>query len=798
MIVFKQSTNKIIEVEDDFARLIDITDNDDVTFEVVFTVSKSKALQAQLMSVDVDVYSQVMKRPNKLDFKSNTEFIDGILRRSQDTTNSLTNVNRSIVAHATSDITAFINNDNISAITSGVKQKKLKIKPVLKKDLTKNSDVIPTFQQLAYKSFSDIQQAVSSSIDTDIIKLSRQLLSLGIEPAQITELDHRSIAAFSSLQGLLRKTRASSQVSNVFSEKLLDYHILGATALTTETNSNQVQNDEYVLTKIHVDDDKITIPVQFTISAKNTQKNPREVLQYHVVFKGKNVEEVTKVLDVQKYISAFLYPDAKPLVKLTCTNKKAVLEITQVSDRADSVILLKKTLPNDYNTVFSFDDLGKYSLAPGKSLKLYFELPQNDIEIYRIFAATGENVLSEFVSAAVVANKVSQKNLIVVPKNSEKSVEIELRNIPAEVLTIQVLVKNLTIFETDYTAVQDPIFITDAIRIADNLTVVDYSAKKNSIYEYVVDMIYQNGKIIRTSPAIIKFLGTTAGTTTTSISNVVISSENSLDVSFDVKSVLFPNNADNTLAFLKSSGIYDLYQLDISGSRDALSGLIAHSIERINKTTGLRENFGLISSSSFSDASLSQNASVLPLALGHSYRYEIFANLRVTEQLITDFIKSKTDQRTKKNYKFVLQKFSHPIVSNEGMLVTSQGLQLMYPQSEMEHGNLGLAAVFEASFEHVNATVTNVTAVKLDRFKNIVSWRVQGNISTIDHFLIFKQVHNIRTLLAAVHPFVEIENYGHNLSDKDLGPISYVIVPVYQDYSVGNGVKSNSLVVDNI
>ena len=234
----------------------------------------------------------------------------------------------------------------------------------------------------------------------------------------------------------------------------------------------------------------------------------------------------------------------------------------------------------------------------------------------------------------------------------------------------------------------------------------------------------------------------------------------------------------------------------MSASREQLQGLIAHQIERVNVTTGLRENFGTIVDGYFSDKNLQKSTSVLPLQHGNSYRYEIFALYRETETMVPNLIKSTVDSRTGVEYRYAPLKFKHPIVKNEGMIVTMEGLNKLYPYNELEHGKLGMSGFYEVSFEINSARISDLYAVSTTANSNVITWKTIGDIKTIDHFLIMKESHGIRTMITAVHPNEEISNYTHELSEKDAGSLRYIILPVYINFELGKEAITNTIIVN--
>jgi hypothetical protein len=359
----------------------------------------------------------------------------------------------------------------------------------------------------------------------------------------------------------------------------------------------------------------------------------------------------------------------------------------------------------------------------------------------------------------------------------------------------------MTTFEKEYRNVGESIvFVDDASRIADHVTLIDGDVIPENVYEYVVKLIYGSGTSEIVGNNVVEFLKPTPGKVDTKIENVIVDHSSEPNVTFNLSTTIIDNNIDIIKTLLQRQDIYDLFKDDVAREREFIKSLIAHNVKRIDLTTGDKENFGIITSTLFSDRDLRKNQAIQPLKVGHKYRYEITALLRAPETMFELLSKEKFDPITKKTYTFNPSKFLHPITLNRGVLMTSQGLKTRYAKEAMSHGIIGTIESVDVSFDSDNTIVLDSSASRFDRHTNVITWKTQGSIDAIDHFVIIKDVLGVRTLIGKAHSEFSYGNcqYLHRLTQRDLGALRYVIIPVLNTYEIGAESITNVVVIDDV
>ena len=64
---------------------------------------------------------------------------------------------------------------------------------------------------------------------------------------------------------------------------------------------------------------------------------------------------------------------------------------------------------------------------------------------------------------------------------------------------------------------------------------------------------------------------------------------------------------------------------------------------------------------------------------------------------------------------------------------------------------IGTTLVVEAALDGSSTQPLDPHALRFDRDLNLLTWRIQGNVSNIDHFLVAKESSGIRTLIGKIH-----------------------------------------------
>lgn len=813
----------ILQLDDTYARLVSIDNGGDLTFEFTYSINQLQAIQKNALTVNVSVLSrkvfgQQLLRDAKLGFLDTKLLINRILTQGLAAKAAIKEQGAYVVSFRSSDITAWINNEAIGQLKSGVpadeipslQTTNLVSKPV--SELKDANETFPLFQFMGHSSIlpENITQLTSASIDLNQTQaIFKSILSHGVDPSYVTQLTHRSVPAVSSFQGLLRPERSQELFWSPISQ-LVNSYILGDYADPFRTLTSQVPDSTIVQVAQTVTNDVIDIPINLVIPKTARVDGGSDTSHYMVKFDlidSKThaiVDSVIKLLDVARHIQLFYTPRKAPVVNLGNADASPHINLTikQVDSSASSVQIFKKTLNRASVEVEDYVLVGTYPLTKQQqSLMVQVEKPVSSTSLYRVIPV-GELGNRGFEYANVVARPTRYmplKAVSLTARVTDVGVEIEIRNFPPSATSIDVLARNLTAHDREYRNVGGISLIDDATRVSDYLSVVDTSVFEGRVYEYVARVTYSDGISEISGNAVLEFIKATPGKVDLRITDLEVSSDvNEPNVTFNIRSIILDKNIDIVLALLKRQDIKEFFDNDVLREREFLNGLIAHNVQRVDLTTGQREDFGVIIDEFFDDKEFRKNNSVTPLKFGRKYRYEVVTLLRAPETMFEQFVKTSVDPITNKTYTFSPSKFLHPIVLTQGTIVTAAGLATRFSKAPMTHGMLGTSESIEVSFDDQPARIVDPSSARFNRQLNILTWKLEGSIDQIDHFLIVKDVHGVRTLIGKAHSEFEFGNcqYLHPLTIRDSGELRYVIIPVFNSYKMGIPAITNSVIVN--
>ena len=812
----------LLTVKDNYAHLVTINDGGNLEFEFTYSISQKDAVAKKAMTVRVTVATrQVVQKP-----------ILGTTRRGQvDTASIVDNVRTAVVdaksgiqqqlkyqvATRTSDISATINNEVLPQLRAGANVRdipafnKPRLTLVSKSTLTQANNPQPLLQRISNVLANDVQTVMSSSTNTDPRALMHDLITRqGIDPSQVLDLTPRVQSEHATRSGFSNPEQKREYPGDP-ATSLLHFYLFPPHIVAFPTTSDQIVDTDLVQVLQTVSSDNVDITVPVTMNAAKLRLEGATVSQVFVTFDlidgttNLAVDTVTKNLDVSKHIQVYHTPKFPPSVKSAPSeiSSRVNLEVKQIDPGATEVEVYKKAFWIASPEVDDYTLIGTYSLSVrDQSLLIQVDQPRQSPVLYRVIPRGKQSVQSfEFSNVAIKPAHYSPvKAASVTAQQVDTGIQVEIRHLPTNCVAVQFLRWNMTTFDDAYTTIGTDVgFIDDATRQADLLVTIDSTVAFNNIYRYQARLIYSDGHTADYGDATLEFIQPSPGQVDTKIANLVVSHDASEpNVAFDITTSTIGTDMDAVKQMLENQGLKDLFTGELQAQRDQLANLIAHSVYRVDLNTGSRESFGVLTTNSFDDNALRKNLAIKALEYGHKYRYEIYPLLRAPETMFDSLQRTDTDPVTKKPYTWSPAKFRHPFTLSRGVIVTTAGAKLRHAKDPMTYGTIGSITTVEASFDTDSLKVTDASAANFDRYLNVVTWKVLGDLNQVDHFLVLKQVHGIRTLIGKTHS--EFTNgscqYIHPITIHDQGSIQYVIIPVYNDYRVGLEALTNTLIVE--
>lgn len=809
--------SKTLIVEDDFADLIDVDVDGNMKFELRYRVNSGIAVKNDATNVKVTVSSRVLARPQIMPALDSgvidtKQLIKNVLSMTTTAKNVMKKQETFNVVTKMSDVSSKLDNSMVSQTLSaqvGVKPKKLgklTSKSVLAKTIKGSSDVLPLLTQPIVGEVS-LAPSASMSLNNPTSLMHEMIINQGIDPSAMLSMAPRASSASSTLLGTHGK-HMTSEITTSPMNKLLNYHLFSGAARPAAT-TDDVDDGAYVQVITSEYDENVEVLVGVVIEPRMLRVDGKDNMTFNVKFELVNVvsmvpiDSITKVLDVAKHLSVYNMPKHAPFVTASTVPGTYLSTLNLKVDEpcVQCINVYRKSIrcSTQDNDVYTLVGTYKMKSSDG-TMTVNVDSPKGVASIYRVVPVGQNNALGFEYSNVVVGNDRSLKikSACVNTKIDIQGVSVDVLNIPQNVVAVEVLARDLTQFERTYTNVGSKVFSTaKKDKTLDYVTIIDTDVVHDHVYEYAAKLIYLSGLTEIVGHNTIEFIRPQPERFSTVITDFNIDATGDLDVQFNVQTKMNDSLSDVVLSVLRQQDLYELFKGDVEREREFLNGLIAHSIYRVDLTTGVRENFGIISTSNFSDRELRKKSSVSNLKIGHRYAYEVNVLMRFPETMFETLRKVVVDQETKKTYVYNPAKFRNPMALEHGILTSFRGTMQRYARDEMTLGLTGVTVTVNASFVNADAQIVDVKAARFSRAYNKIAWRVIGDLTQIDHFVLLKDSNGVRSTVGKVHSNFANENcqFIHVLSDNDRGQLTYKIVPVYNDYRVGSEVTTNAIIV---
>lgn len=813
---------RILNVDDAFAHLRRVHADGSLEFVFFYAVSQARVIQRRATRVAVTLESRsISKKPmmgqTQRGMVDSRALVRNVRSAVIDAKTAAEQQSRYVVARRESDVTAYINNEVVPQLRSHVPISRI---PAMTRSrlvmtnagsIKQDNDPRPLLHRLS-NSFiiTDVQHALSASVRVDPQAIMHDMIvRQGIDPAHVFNLTSRASSEVATRGGLSNTQHADERATDPATQ-LLNCYLFPPTMGQIPSTSDAVADTDFVQVVRSQTSDEITVPVVVVVAPRRLRVDGAAVTQLYVTFEllegatNLPVDSVTKVLDVSKHLRVHNTPKQAPRVGFASSGAggRVNLEIKQVDLGASEVQVYKKSFWTSTPETDVYTLIGTYPLtARDQSLLVQVDQPRSSPVLYRVIPVGQQSVQGfEYTNVAVSpARSGPIRSASLTAQHTDVGSRLEVRKIPPNVVAMHFLRWNLTTHDTVPTLVGSDVgFVDDSVRRADLLSLVDGVVVPNNVYRYRVRLIYRDGSTSECGDATVDFIQPAPGQVDTRIDDLQVDHDVFPNVTFTISTRTIDSDIDVVKRMLERQGLVDYFTGDITNQRDQLQELIAHNVQRVDLLTGRREDFGVLTDPQFDDAALRKRHAVSVLRYGHRYRYEVYPLLRAPETLFDSLVTTKTDVVTKKPYAFRPAKFLHPFTQKRGVIVSTLGARLRHAKDPMAYGVIGSIATTEVSFDNDTARVVDQAAAAFDRYTNLVTWNVSGQLAHVDHFVVMKQVHGIRTLLGKSHSsFVHGGcQYVHVITSNDVGALQYVILPVYGDYRLGHEAVTNTLIVE--
>lgn len=830
-VTFKQDSDilSLVEPEDNAATLSKMPGRIDGPFvyRVEYGIDIAKALQHGSTSVDVLVspFPIVSSDPASLTKSSTTqELLSNLLLRNPLRKDSVrTSAQTAIVVHR-SDFTKVIDNSSLRALKQQVAGTNVKQGGASRTAIVQGNKVVsvgslgntdlPVF---------DSQNTEPESTVLSFQSLAKSLLSTGNEdPAQILGKKTNEIATLKNqVGGLLSNTKFKDAALS----KAVRDSLLGIKQNNPRSSTNELSNDSVVGTwSPNKPITKFKTVVEYISIDNNLISSSTFYLTFRIRnSRGVTIQTITKLVRHDLQMAIFRLPVKPPMIQqYNKTGFGQVIIATKQEDiNGEAIRLYRKDTTTSLKTAL-WTLVGQQNTISGDDYVRFVDYYNSTHPvIYRAVTVNRDGIAgADFASLMVRTSKagvpaLARGNPVHNPSWSESfvsitgspqnnnTVSLTISDFPTDVIAFKLYRRDLSIIEGyPGTLVDDGLFyLPEREGNGESVQVIDRDVLVNRIYEYSCKLLYKTGREVD-SPIPLVLANKPIQNNIVSISitpPVMEQSGNDVDVSFVITKEVLQNSADRVKKFLTEQGFIGEFQDEIIADRSKLGQLFAVVVQRTNLSNGMVEDFGVLPDDNFSDRAVGIARGVVNPEPGVSYRYTITTYARNIETMLPTLSK-EGDAGTPLAYSYLPSEWLHPITLANGNIVSENSLRRNYASLDFTFGTIVDVKEFDISLAEIRPTVNSATARVISEDKVVVRWTIQGDTTKIDHFLIILEMlgGSLRTTVGKAHSLTGNSNiieWIDLLENNESGGLTYVIVPVYLDYSSGVETRTNEILI---
>jgi len=777
MRVTQKEKKQLISTVSSFLKVVELGEKH-TALEIQYSVLLAEVLRRKLSTVRVTLSPPAGPTPSLIDGTSgdSDKIVTGILTGYSLVRDSVKKKSAAVIKTYDSDITRAISNSSTSASDPTSAKTVLRAVP----SASVKSSIVGT-NRLAHVPTPDRTAQF----------LATKLLVDEFDPAMVTKIGAQVTTVRDLVAGVMKHVR--TQLSSYDDQLAYLKAISSATTpvITVSGTSTEViseQQSEVLLV------DVVDIPVR--IDSLSEISVTFELLNAD----GSVFSSLARTVKTSRVVASAANVCVPPSLSVgTSETGACVVQVKQL-DRAGKFVSLYK------RDVFDslLDAEAKYELLTTRKLSsadgvLVAELDvgfASSIIVRAVGSGSDAELTSGEFSGVVVrrdAKAMRQTFSSLTSRPTSEGVSIDLRNIPYDVVSVAIKRRDAMGAASEW----ETLTVFSVADRRDVYPFTDTTVLQGRTYEYTCDLSTAGGSVLRGSTEIVEFRSVSTKLVDTRIESLSVSqSDDDIDVAFKITSSIVPKTLELTRAAMVEQGLADFYTDELLSARESLQALIAHSVTRVNMLTGERESFGVQLSGDFSDSAVGPSLGVSALKRGVTYRYEVTALLRHPETMLPDYVKTATDGRSKRSYAFKPAKFKHPVVFSDGSITTPGSLTRNHSKDQFSFGNTGNYVCVDVPISAPTPTITTPSASQVDAETIEIVWKVISSISSIDHFLIFKCSSDGRELVGKTHTFFDGDfSFVYRISPADVGDITFVVFPIFADFSRGQELSTNHIFI---
>ena len=796
----------IITVGDSFMNLTTVTD-DLITGTVKYSVDQVKLIQDVQNAGSIVRITFSTKNPQKIDSirninpKLHPELVSkAVTTLYRDAVEYAKNLEEANVLQVYADSTSKVNNQLMAAVKSNHRDGFDTTQTRTTKYMLRTVKQVGDAGNFAPVMHATSLQKSDAATFNPKNSLRTMLVTERLDPSTIIEQSLPHLNSKESLAGTHNKKFDVSPTLNDF------YRHIIRTPSTGFGSTEHFSDQEKILVVQNTLNNQVNVSKDFTLpysSIKNTDGTFKTMFVFFEVLDRLGVmqQQTEKLIDLSRAVEVFQTPRIAPSVSVYKNARSLIgsLRIQQNDPDAKFVNLYRKLVSHVSSETQDYLYLSQVELIASEGEKIVsVDVPAGSSIIYRVIPVSSTGIESfEFTNVVMTSTARDRrfKHASLAFKITDNGVVIEVREISPEAVSFDIVRKNRTLFDKNYSTVTTSTILVESGQT--QYQIVDSSVKRKHVYEYAAVLFFKDGRKSTVGNIIVEYVPAADSIVDTKVTNLVVTLSPDPNVTFDLETNVVSTDTSTLTKLLSQNNLLGFFSTDVLKERSKLDDLICYEIQRQDLTVGVIENFGIVSEKTFSDEKLRVITSVSPLKTGRQYRYVVTTLLRSPETLFEDFSKDAIDATTKKKYSYRPFKFFQPVTLERGSVTTSTSLKLNHAKDPFAFGNVGSFATAEVFLDKTVSSVTDAKAETIFDDFIVVRWKYNGSLDDVDHFIIMKEFQGMRSMVGKSHALSgnRTLQYIKKMSHDDMGELAFIIIPVFSDYQLGAEVRSNLITV---
>ena len=484
------------------------------------------------------------------------------------------------------------------------------------------------------------------------------------------------------------------------------------------------------------------------------------------------------------------------------------LSIKQLDKKASGIQVFKKTINSNGQVSKYKSFFRERNFMMNNEQEIREANSQSEIQIFRCVAYADDSsskTLSAYRNVIIGTIPLIDQTIILISDvQEEKAVKITITNYPHEVSIFQV--SRRKILKDSFGSFEEYKVIQHVVDIQQQQTVLDKDVINGEYYEYSIAYMDNRGNRRQSVSKIHKFVDSSnlksiAATISDYTLTTSITENPGPVITFSIQHVINQESTSLISNVISQAGLGENFKQEFEKIKDKFKDIVFFKVTRINLSISpsIEETFNdIITNEPFIDSPETRhNSNISNIDLNHDYLYTVRGYYKNPASLMKDLVitvpANVTSRGTTKAYKYRPYKWLQQKVLNSGTLLPEDSNNNLLHASIFEDGDIGVVANIKIDKLETLLELKSATARRVAIKTIFVSWMIESSIDEYDHFVIVKESNGgKRKILTTSRDLM----YVDEIRLTDAGTIIYYITPVYNDYTVGTTIRTNSIIVD--